>query len=135
MREKLDRLLPQVAGAPLIATSARTGEGIERLEAAITGADKAWNTRISTATLNRFLSEALQRHATPAISGRRVRIRYMTQRKARPPSFTLFGNQLDALPEAYQRYLQNGLRETFGLAGTPIRFSVRNSKNPYAGKK
>ncbi len=135
MREKLDRLLPQVAGAPLIATSARTGEGIERLEAAITEADKAWNTRVSTATLNRFLTEALQRHATPAISGRRVRIRYMTQRKARPPSFTLFGNQLDALPEAYLRYLQNGLRETFDLKGTPLRFSVRNSRNPYAGKK
>jgi len=135
MREKLDRLLPQVAGAPLVATSARTGEGIERLEAAVTEADRAWNTRIPTSPLNRFLEEALQRHATPAISGRRVRIRYMTQRKARPPSFTLFGNQLDALPEAYQRYLQNGLRETFGLVGTPIRFSVRNSKNPYAKKR
>jgi len=98
MREKLDRLLPQVAGAPLIATSARTGEGIYRLEGAVTAADRAWNSRVSTATLNRFLEEALQRHATPAISGRRVRIRYMTQRKARPPSFTLFGNQLDALP-------------------------------------
>jgi GTP-binding protein len=135
MREKLDRLLPQVAGAPLVATSARTGEGLERLEAAVTEADKAWNSRVSTATLNRFLEEALQRHATPAISGRRVRIRYMTQRKARPPSFTLFGNQLDALPEAYLRYLQNGLREAFGLKGTPLRFSVRNSKNPYATKK
>jgi GTP-binding protein len=135
MREKLDRLLPQVAGAPLIATSARTGEGLDRLEAAIAEADTAWNTRISTATLNRFLGEALQRHATPAISGRRVRIRYMTQRKARPPSFTLFGNQLDALPEAYLRYLSNGLREAFNLKGTPLRFSVRNSKNPYAPKK
>jgi GTP-binding protein len=135
MREKLDRLLPQVAGAPLVATSARTGEGLDRLEAAITEADTAWNSRVSTATLNRFLKEALQRHATPAISGRRVRIRYMTQRKARPPSFTLFGNQLDALPEAYLRYLQNGLREAFGLKGTPLRFSVRNSKNPYATKK
>jgi GTP-binding protein len=135
MREKLDRLLPQVAGAPLIATSARTGEGLDRLEAAVTEADRAWNSRVSTATLNRFLESALQRHATPAISGRRVRIRYMTQRKARPPSFTLFGNQLDALPEAYLRYLQNGLREAFGLKGTPLRFSVRNSKNPYATKK
>jgi GTP-binding protein len=135
MREKLDRLLPQIAGAPLIATSARTGEGLDRLEAAIAEADTAWNTRISTATLNRFLGEALQRHATPAISGRRVRIRYMTQRKARPPSFTLFGNQLDALPEAYLRYLSNGLREAFNLKGTPLRFSVRNSKNPYATKK
>jgi GTP-binding protein len=135
MREKLDRLLPQVAGAPLVATSARTGEGLERLEAAITEADAAWNSRVSTATLNRFLEQALQRHATPAISGRRVRIRYMTQRKARPPSFTLFGNQLDALPQAYLRYLANGLREAFGLKGTPLRFSVRNSKNPYVGKK
>lgn len=135
MREKLDRLLPQVAGAPLIATSARTGEGIERLEGAVTEADTAWNTRVSTATLNRFLKEALQRHATPAISGRRVRIRYMTQRKARPPSFTLFGNQLDALPEAYLRYLSNGLRENFNLKGTPLRFSVRNSKNPYDTRK
>jgi GTP-binding protein len=135
MREKLDRLLPQVAGAPLIATSARTGEGLDRLEGAIMEADTAWNSRVSTATLNRFLTEALQRHATPAISGRRVRIRYMTQRKARPPSFTLFGNQLDALPEAYLRYLSNGLRENFNLKGTPLRFSVRNSKNPYAPKK
>ena len=135
MREKLDRLLPQIAGAPLIATSARTGEGLDRLEAAIAEADTAWNTRISTATLNRFLGEALQRHATPAISGRRVRIRYMTQRKARPPSFTLFGNQLDALTEAYLRYLSNGLREAFNLKGTPLRFSVRNSKNPYAPNK
>jgi GTPase len=135
MREKLDRLLPQVAGAPLIATSARTGEGLERLEAAVAEADKAWNTRVPTGVLNRFLEQALQRHATPAISGRRVRIRYMTQRKARPPSFTLFGNQLDALPEAYLRYLQNGLRESFGLKGTPLRFSVRNSKNPYSPKR
>jgi len=135
MREKLDRLLPQIAGAPLIATSARTGEGIDRLEGAVTEADTAWNSRVSTATLNRFLKEALQRHATPAISGRRVRIRYMTQRKARPPSFTLFGNQLDALPEAYLRYLANGLRENFNLKGTPLRFSVRNSKNPYDTRK
>ncbi len=135
MRLKLDESLPQIAGAPLIATSARTGEGLDRLEAAIAEADTAWNTRVSTATLNRFLTEALQRHATPAISGRRVRIRYMTQRKARPPSFTLFGNQLDSLPEAYLRYLANGLRENFNLKGTPLRFSVRNSKNPYAPKK
>ena len=134
MREKLDQSLPQIAGAPLIATSARTGEGIDRLSDAITEADRAWNSRVSTATLNRFLEGALQRHATPAISGRRVRIRYMPQRKARPPSFTLFGNQLDALPEAYLRYLANGLRENFNLKGTPLRFSVRNSKNPYAPK-
>jgi GTP-binding protein len=135
MREKLDRLLPQVTGAPLVATSARTGEGLDRLVPAIAEADRAWNTRVGTATLNRFLEAALTRHAPPAISGRRVRIRYMTQRKARPPSFTLFGNQLDALPDDYLRYLQNGLRENFGLKGTPLRFSLRNSKNPYDPKK
>lgn len=135
LREKCDRLLPQVAGAPLVATSARTGEGLDRLTGAIADADRAWNSRVGTATLNRFLESALQRHAPPAISGRRVRIRYMTQRKARPPSFTLFGNQLDGLPDDYLRYLQNGLRETFGLKGTPLRFSLRNSKNPYDPKK
>jgi GTP-binding protein len=135
MREKLDRLLPQLAGAPLVATSARTGEGLDRLVPAIVEADRAWNTRVGTATLNRFLEAALARHAPPAISGRRVRIRYMTQRKARPPSFTLFGNQLDALPDDYLRYLQNGLRENFGLKGTPLRFSLRNSKNPYDPKR
>ena len=133
--EMRDRLLPQVTGAPLVAVSAKTGEGQDRLLAAITQADAAWNKRVSTATLNRFLEEALQRHATPAVSGRRVRIRYMTQVKARPPSFTLFGNQLDSLPESYVRYLQNGLREAFELKGTPLRFSVRNSKNPYDPKK
>jgi len=132
--EKRDRLLPQVVGAPLVAVSAKTGDGIARLQEAIIAADAAWNKRIGTSTLNRFLEEALQRHATPAVSGRRVRIRYMTQAKARPPSFLLFGNQLDHLPEAYLRYLQNGLRETFELKGTPLRFMVRNTKNPYAPK-
>jgi GTP-binding protein len=133
--EKRDRLLPQVVGAPLVAVSAKTGDGIARLQAAIIEADAAWNKRIGTSTLNRFLEEALQRHATPAVSGRRVRIRYMTQAKARPPTFLLFGNQLDHLPEAYLRYLQNGLRAAFELKGTPLRFLVRNTRNPYDPKK
>ncbi|MBI1330457.1 MAG: ribosome biogenesis GTPase Der [Alphaproteobacteria bacterium] len=133
MREKLDRLLPQVAGAPLVAVSARTGEGLDRLVPAIIEADTAWNKRIPTGQLNRFLEDALQRHPPPAIHGRRVRIRYMTQAKSRPPTFALFGNQLDALPESYQRYLQNGLRESFGLKGVPLRFALRTAKNPYAG--
>jgi GTP-binding protein len=132
--EMRDRLLPQVAGAPLVAVSAKTGDGIARLPAAVMGADAAWNRRIPTATLNRFLEEALAAHATPAVSGRRVKIRYITQAKARPPSFALFGSQLDALPEAYQRYLQNGLREHFDLKGTPLRFSLRGSRNPYESK-
>jgi GTP-binding protein len=130
-REELDRLLPQVAGAELVAISARTGQGLDRLIQAVIAADQAWNTRAPTAALNRFLEEALRRHAPPAISGRRVKVRYMTQIKTRPPTFALFGNQLDALPEAYQRYLQNGLRNAFALKGTPLRLVMRGSRNPY----
>ena len=129
--ETRDRMLPQIAGAPLVAVSAKTNEGIDRLRLAIIAADASWNRRISTSALNRFLEEALQRHATPAVSGRRIRIRYMTQPKARPPSFALFGNQLDSLPEDYVRYLQNGLREAFELKGTPLRFVMRGGRNPY----
>jgi GTP-binding protein len=135
LREKLDRLLPQVAGAALVAISARTGEGLDRLPDAIMAADRAWNSRAPTSAINRFLESALSRHAPPAIRGRRVRIRYMTQTKARPPTFTLFGNQLDALPEDYQRYLVNGLRENFNLKGTPLRLVMRNTRNPYDPKK
>ena len=135
LREKLDRLLPQVTGATLVTISARTGEGLDRLVPAVIAADKAWNSRVSTATLNRFLEGALSRHAPPAISGRRVRIRYMTQHKSRPPTFALFGNQLDSLPQDYIRYLQNGLRDNFELAGTPLRLVMRNTKNPYAPKR
>jgi GTPase len=133
LREMADRLLPQIAGAPLIATSAITGEGLERLLPAVLAADRAWNRRVATAEINRFLEGALSRHPPPAIHGRRVRIRYMTQAKSRPPTFALFGNQLDALPESYLRYLQNELRKAFGLQGVPIRFSLRVTKNPYAG--
>jgi GTP-binding protein len=132
MRLRLDESLPQVAGAPLVAISALTGEGLKRLMSAIMEADKVWNTRIPTAQLNRFLEDAVQRHPPPAVRGRRVRIRYMTQPKARPPSFALFGNQLKELPQAYLRYLANGLRNGFGLKGVPIRFLLRTSKNPYA---
>ncbi len=130
----LDDLLPQISGSPLVAVSALTGEGIDRLLPAVLAADAAWNTHIPTAELNRFLARALERHPPPAIRGRRVRVRYMTQPKARPPFFALFGTQLKALPESYLRYLQNELRATFGFAGTPIRFSLRTTTNPYAGR-
>ncbi|HTQ12876.1 MAG TPA: ribosome biogenesis GTPase Der [Rhizomicrobium sp.] len=134
LRKQLDRLLPQVEGAPLVAVSARTGQGLDRLPPAIAAADKAWNTRVPTGQLNRFLEQTLSRNPPPAVKGRRVRIRYITQPKSRPPTFALFGNQLDALPEHYLRYLRNGLRESFHLAGTPLRFLLRTSKNPYAEK-
>ena len=132
LRRQLDESLPQLTGAPLIAISARSGEGVDRLLPAVLAADRAWNKHIATSALNRFLEAALSRHAPPAVKGRRVRVRYMTQPKVRPPTFALFGNQLAALPEAYQRYLVNGLREAFELAGTPIRLRLRGGKNPYA---
>jgi len=132
LRERVDRLLPQVAGAPIVGLSALTGEGVERLMPAIAEAERVWNRRLPTAALNRFLEDALSRHPPPAIRGRRVRIRYMTQAKARPPTFVLFGNQLKALPDSYLRYLVNGLRTAFGMPGTPVRLTLRATKNPYA---
>jgi GTP-binding protein len=132
LRERADRLLPQVAGAAIVGLSAITGEGVERLMPTVLEADRVWNTRVSTSDLNRFLERAVQRHPPPAIKGRRVRIRYMTQAKSRPPTFILFGNQLTELPESYLRYLTHGLRENFGLPGTPIRLTLRSTKNPFA---
>ncbi len=132
LREKLDRLLPQVVGAPMIAVSGLRGEGLDRLMQAIADTHAIWNKRVPTAAINRFLEAALDRNPPPAVKGRRIKIRYMTQAKARPPTFVLFGNQLAALPESYTRYIVNGLREAFGLKGVPIRVQVRQTKNPYA---
>jgi GTP-binding protein len=131
LRERVDRLLPQVAGAPIVALSALTDEGMDRLMPAVAEAERIWNMRVPTGTLNRFLEEALARHPPPAIRGRRVRIRYMTQAKARPPTFVLFGNQLKALPDSYLRYLVNAMRASFGMPGTPVRLTLRATKNPY----
>jgi GTPase len=105
--------------------------GIDALMNAIGDAYLVWSTRIPTAQLNRWLADVVARHPPPAISGRRIKPRYVTQVKARPPHFTLFGNQLDELPASYRRYLVNSLRETFHLPGSPIRLSLRHSQNPY----
>ncbi|HXJ02739.1 MAG TPA: ribosome biogenesis GTPase Der [Micropepsaceae bacterium] len=134
LRERVDRSLPQVAGAPIIGVSALTGEGLERLMPAVFEAERVWNMRVSTHAVNRFLEGALAQHPPPAVHGRRVRIRYMTQAKARPPTFVLFGNQLKALPDSYLRYLVHGMRKAFNMPGTPIRLNLRSSKNPYADK-
>jgi len=96
---------------------------------------ETWNKRISTARLNRWLSSALEETPPPAVSGRRIKIRYMTQPKSRPPHFVLFGNQLDELPTSYERFLINGLRKAFTLPGVPIRISRKSAENPYEGKK
>jgi GTP-binding protein len=135
LREEADRLLPQVRGTPVIPLSGLTGTGVEKLMEAIFKVHEIWNIRISTGRLNRWLAPVTERTPPPAVSGFRIKIRYMTQPKARPPYFVLFGNQLDALPTSYERFLTNGLRETFGLHGVPIRISTRTSKNPFAPKR
>jgi GTP-binding protein len=131
LKEKATRLLPQVRGAPVVPLSGLAGSGIDPLMKAILGVYETWNRRISTAKLNQWLGEATGANPPPAVSGRRIKIRYMTQVKSRPPHFAVFGNQLDALPKSYTRYLVNGLREAFELPGTPIRMSLRTGQNPY----
>ena len=131
LTERVDQLLPQWKGVPIVALSALSGEGIERLMPAIVKQHEIWNRRIATNKLNAWLQYMTEKHSPPAPKGRRIKIRYMTQPKARPPHFVIFGNQLDALPTSYERFLINGLRETFDLKGVPIRISKRNSKNPF----
>jgi GTP-binding protein len=131
LREEADRLLPQVRGTPVVSVSGLTGRGVEKLMEAIFKVHETWNIRISTGRLNRWLGPVIEKTPPPAVSGWRIKIRYMTQPKARPPHFVIFGNQLDALPTSYERFLINGLRETFDLKGVPIRISKRNSKNPF----
>ena len=135
LREEADRALPQIKGVPVVALSARTGEGLDRLMAAVMESYAVWNQRVPTAALNRFLSEAAETHPPPAVRGRRIKLGYMTQAKSRPPTFVLFSSRAAALPETYRRYLINGLRETFKLPGTPIRLTLRAKANPYAGRK
>jgi GTPase len=135
LREQTDRILPQVKGVPVVAFSARTGAGLDRLMQAVEESHAVWNRRVPTATLNRFLARVTSAHPPPAAHGRRSRLDYMTQPKTRPPTFVLFSSRAWALPETYRRYLVNALREQFDLPGTPIRLAVRAKPNPYAGKK
>ena len=99
---------------------------------AVWKAYEVWNTRVPTAALNRWFEEALARHPTPLVDRRRLKLRYITQAKARPPTFVVFGTRAERLPEDYRRYLVNGLSETFGLEGTPIRLQLRGTANPFA---
>ncbi|WP_118135279.1 ribosome biogenesis GTPase Der [Oceanicella sp. SM1341] len=134
LREELARLLPQLRGVPLVTISALQGRGLDKLRDAILKVHETWNTRISTGRLNRWLLGQVEAHPPPAPSGRRIKLRYMTQVKARPPSFVAFCSLPEELPESYTRFLVNGLRKTFGLEGTPIRFTLRKGENPYEGK-
>ena len=135
LREQTDRVLPQIKGVPVVALSALTGEGIEALMTAVMEAHAVWNRRVPTAALNRFLQHAISAHPPPAAHGRAFRLGYITQPKARPPTFVLFSARAGELPETYRRYLINGLRESFKLPGTPIRLTLRAKANPYAGRK
>lgn len=134
LRIEADEKLRQMKGVPLVATSAITGEGVDRLMQAIVDAFEVWNRRIPTSALNRWFEATIESHPPPAVSGRRLRLNYITQAKSRPPSFVLFCTRADALPEAYKRYLVNSLRENFELPGTPIRLMLREKENPFKGK-
>lgn len=135
LRAEADRLLPQVRGAPLVAVSGLMGEGIDHLMRAIEDAYAVWNRRVATAALNRWFEQAVDANPPPAVSGRRLKLNYITQAKARPPSFVLFCSRADAVPQSYLRYLVNSLREYFELPGTPVRISLREKANPFAHKR
>ncbi|HZR85664.1 MAG TPA: ribosome biogenesis GTPase Der [Bradyrhizobium sp.] len=135
LRADADHWLPQVAGAPVVAVSGLTGEGVDRLMSAIVEAYAVWNKRVPTAALNRWFEHAIQANPPPAVSSRRLKLNYITQTKARPPSFVLFCSRADAVPQAYLRYLTNSLRESFDLPGTPVRITLREKANPFAHKR
>ncbi len=133
--ELLGDLMPQVRGAPLVPLSALSGRGTDRLMPAVVGAFDRWNKRFPTSLLNRWLEQVLATHPPPVSGGGRIKLRYVSQAKARPPTFTLHGSRVDKLPEAYKRYLVNRMREDFDLPGVPIRLRFKAPKNPYANKK
>lgn len=131
VKDDIADILPEIRGVTIVPLSAQQEKGLDKLMEAVFAAVEKWNTRISTGQLNRWLEKMLERNPPPAPAGRRIKIRYATQVRARPPTFSLFGNQLDHLPETYVRYLMNGLREDFELWGTPLRFNRRGGRNPF----
>jgi len=130
--DRLETSLAQMKGIPVVTLSALTGQGVEKLLPAVRQAHEVWNSRVPTGELNRWFEGALERHQAPLVEGRRLKLRYLTQAKARPPTFIVFGTRAEQTPEDYQRYLVNSLRETFSLPGTPIRMQFRGTANPYA---
>ncbi|HET9628115.1 MAG TPA: ribosome biogenesis GTPase Der [Novosphingobium sp.] len=135
VRAALDEGLAQVRGVPLLSVSARTGKGLDSLIEAAFEIRDAWSKRVPTAALNRWFDDALAANPPPAPGGRRIKLRYITQAKTRPPGFVLFGTRLDMLPESYRRYLVNGIRRELGFEAVPIRLTLRSPKNPFATKK
>ncbi len=131
IRETIAVKMSQVLGVELVTVSARSGRGLDRLQEAVLKAHEIWNKRVSTNKLNTWLADAMQRHAAPASKGRRIKIKYMTQASARPPTFIAFSSQAGGLPGSYVKYLVNSLRAAFDMPGTPIRFQVRQTHNPF----
>jgi GTP-binding protein len=124
--------LAQLRGIAVVPLSAQTGRGVDRLMPAVRAAYALWNRRVGTGELNRWLEGALSRHPPPAVEGRRVKLRYATMPKARPPTLAVFGTRAEELPEDYRRYLVNSFREAFAMPGVPVRLQLRGTKNPYA---
>ena len=135
LREKTERLLPQARGIRAVPISGQTGYGLDKLMQSIIDPDRTWNKRISTAKLNRWLEHTQVQHPPPAVSGRRIKLKYMTQVKARPPAFMISCTRADALPESYVRYLTNGLRADFQMPGVPIRIHFKAAENPFENRK
>ncbi|HEX7776367.1 MAG TPA: ribosome biogenesis GTPase Der [Parvibaculum sp.] len=135
LREELERLLPQVRGLPIVTLSALTGRGLDKLMPEIEKVHALWNARISTAKLNRWLTDAVSRHPPPASKGRAINLKYMAQVKSRPPTFAIFSSRAEEVPTAYRRYLVNAIREAFDLPAVPIRLFMRQRANPFAEKK
>ncbi len=134
VRRALDEGLAQVKGVPLLALSGQTGKGLDTLMDAAFEAREAWSKRVSTGTLNRWFEAASDRNPPPSPGGRRIKLRYITQARTRPPTFVVFGNRVEELPESYRRYLVNSLRDDIGFGGMPIRLTFRGSKNPFGEK-
>ncbi len=132
IRAALEDGLAQVRGVPLLAVSARTGKGLDQMLAAAFDIRAAWSRRVTTSALNRWFDDALATNPPPAPGGRRIKLRYITQARIRPPSFVMFGTRLDQLPESYRRYLVNGIRRELGFEAVPIRLTLRSPKNPFA---
>jgi GTP-binding protein len=129
--ERAGTALPQVRGAAVVALSAETGRGLDRLMPAVIKAHTDWSTKVATRDLNDWLRLAMERHPPPAVDGRRIKPKYIAQIKARPPTFVMFASRASQMPDSYRRYLVNSLRQSFDLPGTPIRLTVKSGRNPY----
>ena len=132
IKEALYEGLAQARGVPLLSVSARTGKGLDDVLRAAFEIRETWSKRVSTGLLNRWFDSALEANPPPAPGGKRIKLRYITQAKTRPPGFVLFGTRLDMLPESYRRYLVNGIRRELGFQAVPIRLTLRSAKNPFA---